>query len=111
MPTQSARYGLVRVESILRYCVQVAVNVYTRILQRSFDRAADSTIVNSIHPGTFHSKIHQTSVISLEKGAEAVANCACVPDSGPRGAILWHDLRPINWEQCVDRPSLITKRA
>jgi len=90
---------------------KVAVNVYTRILQRSFDGAAYNTIVNSIHPGTFHSKIHQTSVISLEKGAEAVANCACVPDSGPRGAILWHDLRPINWEQCVDRPSLITKRA
>jgi len=89
---------------------KVAVNVYTRILQRSFDQAGHQVIVNSIHPGTFHSKIHQTSVISMDKGAFAVANCACLPESGPRGAVLWHDLKPVSWEKGVDKPSLIATR-
>jgi len=85
---------------------KVAVNAYTRILQKFYNEKKTGIIVNSIHPGTKHSKIHQVSTISLEDGAFAVANCACVPDKGPKGAILWHNLAPINWEEAVHRPSL-----
>ena len=45
---------------------KVAVNVYTRILQRQFDKEGNGNVVNSIHPGTKHSKIQQQSVIPLE---------------------------------------------
>jgi len=86
---------------------KVAVNAYTKVLQRRFDEEGNGNIVNSIHPGTKHSKIHQTSYVSLEDGAYAVANCACVPDKGFKGAILWHNLAPIVWEDAVHRPSLI----
>jgi len=86
---------------------KVAVNAYTKVLQRKFDEEGNGVIVNSIHPGTKHSKIHQTSYVSLEDGAYAVANCACVPDKGFKGAILWHNLAPIVWEDAVNRPSLI----
>jgi len=90
---------------------KVAVNAYTRILQRRYDEEGNGVIVNSIHPGTKHSKIHQASNISMEDGAYAVANCACVPDKGPKGSILWHNLSPIVWEEAVHRPSLVNNAA
>jgi len=90
---------------------KVAVNAYTRVLQRVFDDEGNGVIVNSIHPGTKHSKIHQASNISMEDGAFAVANCACVLDKGPRGAILWHNLTPIVWEDAVDKHSLLNSAA
>ena len=45
---------------------KVGVNVYTRILQREFTEEGSGNVVNSIHPGTKHSKIQQQSVIPLE---------------------------------------------
>ena len=45
---------------------KVGVNVYTRILQRQFIAEGKGNVVNSIHPGTKHSKIQQQSVIPLE---------------------------------------------
>jgi len=86
---------------------KVAVNAYTRVLQTRFTKEGNGVIVNSIHPGTKHSKIHQASNISMEDGAYAVANLACVPDKGPKGSILWHNLSPIVWEDAVNRPSLV----
>jgi len=86
---------------------KVGVNVYTRILQREFDLCGENITVNSLHPGTPHSKIHQTGVISLEEGAGAVADCAIGSDKGHRGQILWHSLAPVNWEDAVHRPSII----
>jgi len=87
---------------------KVAVNAYTKILQRRFDEEGNGVVVNSIHPGTKHSKIHQASNISMEDGAYAVANCACVPDKGGfKGSILWHNMTPILWEDGVHKPSLV----
>jgi hypothetical protein len=41
------------------------VNAYTRILQRYFDEhGKEEVIVNSIHPGSFHSKISQVVLIA-----------------------------------------------
>jgi len=90
---------------------KVAVNVYTRILQREFDLDGRGIIVNSIHPGTKHSKILQQSVIPMEDGAYAIANCCCVPDKGIKGQILWHNLQPVQWEEAVNRPSLLNSAA
>ena len=82
-----------------------------RILQGQFDEEGNGVVVNSIHPGTKHSKIQQQSVIPLEDGAYAIANCACVPDKGLKGEILWHNLTPIKWEEAVNRPSLLNSAA
>lgn len=90
---------------------KVGVNVYTRILQRQFDEEGNGVVVNSIHPGTKHSKIQQQSVIPLEDGAYAIANCACVPDKSLKGQVLWHNLTPIVWEEAVNRPSLLNSAA
>ena len=35
-------------------------------MQRQFDEEGNNIVVNSIHPGTTHSKIQQQSVIPLE---------------------------------------------
>jgi len=90
---------------------KVAVNAYTRILQKRYDQEGNGVVVNSIHPGTKHSKIHVASAITMEDGAYAVANCACVPDKGLKGEILWHNLTPIVWEDAVNRPSLVNSAA
>ncbi len=45
---------------------KVGVNVYTWILQKQFTKEGRGNVVNSIHPGTKHSKIQQQSVIPLE---------------------------------------------
>lgn len=87
---------------------KVAINAYTRVLQKKYDEEGRALVVNSLHPGTKHSKIHQTSNISLEDGAFAVANCACVPD-GLKGEILWHNLTPVAWEDAILKPSLVNR--
>ena len=50
--------------TVLMYFV-LTINV-VRILQRQFDEEGNGVVVNSIHPGTKHSKIQQQSVIPLE---------------------------------------------
>eukprot|EP00092_Neocalanus_flemingeri_P038019 GFUD01041388.1.p1 GENE.GFUD01041388.1~~GFUD01041388.1.p1 ORF type:complete len:304 (-),score=65.76 GFUD01041388.1:95-1006(-) len=90
---------------------KVGINAYTRVLQKRFDEEGNEVVVNSIHAGTKHSKIHQASVISMEDGAYAVANCACVPAKGLKGAILWHNLTPIIWEDAIHKPSLVDSAA
>ena len=44
----------------------------SRILQRQFDEEESGVVINSIHPGTKHSKIQQQSVIPLEVGVRTV---------------------------------------
>jgi len=90
---------------------KVAVNVYTRILQRDFDSEGQGVVVNSVYPGTKHSKIQQQSVVPLEDGAYAIANACCVPDKGMKGQIFWHNLQPVNWEEAVHKPSLLNSAA
>ena len=109
---------------ILTYCI------FCRVLQKQFDEEGQGVVVNSIHPGTKHSKILQQSVIPLEvrfastnitiklwsytlvyqDGAYAIANCACVPDKGLRGEVLWHNLTPIKWE-ASSRGSILNSAA
>ena len=40
--------------------------MFCRVLQKQFDEEGQGVVVNSIHPGTKHSKILQQSVIPLE---------------------------------------------
>ena len=40
--------------------------LFCRVLQKQFDEEGQGVVVNSIHPGTKHSKILQQSVIPLE---------------------------------------------
>lgn len=45
---------------------KVAVNAYTRILQRQFEeKGCGDIVVNSIHPGSHHSKITQEGEFSI----------------------------------------------
>ncbi len=39
--------------------MKVFVNAYTKVLQRAYQRQGRSILVNSIYPGTKHSKIPQ----------------------------------------------------
>jgi hypothetical protein len=39
--------------------VKVFVNAYTKVLQRAYQKQGRSILVNSIYPGTKHSKIPQ----------------------------------------------------
>ena len=63
------------------------VNLYTRILQLTFDSAGADMIliVNALHPGTPHSKVLQRGVISPEVGEEAVKKCPCGQARGLKG--------------------------
>ena len=50
---------------IAAVCVSNPV-LFCRVLQKQFDEEGQGVVVNSIHPGTKHSKILQQSVIPLE---------------------------------------------
>jgi len=105
---------------------KVAVNAYTGILQRRLDKEMPERgiVVNSVHTGAPHSKMKQKkeSTIPREEGAAAVAYVATlgIPDLAcprskcldvfeekqPRGKILWHDLREIEWTADTVRPMI-----
>jgi len=82
---------------------KVAVNAYTRILQKQMevDGGLDGVVVNSIHPGSRHSKISQESPLTAADAAKAVICTALLADpcEHPRGKFIWHDLQIINWSQ------------
>jgi len=68
--------------------------------------------VNSVCPGTFHSKMRQTkeNTISVQDGADVIAYLATLRMEGigdcsvpqadvPRGANLWHDLNYLSCDK------------
>jgi len=81
---------------------KVAVNAYTRILQGQLEsEGMESVVVNSIHPGSRHSKISQESPLTATDAAKSVIAVALLADPchHPRGKFFWHDLQIINWDQ------------
>ena len=58
-------------------------------------------MVNSIHPGSSHSKISPQAPITASEAAVSVASLALLPhpckQEGPRGSFLWHDLQQVDW--------------
>ena len=68
--------------------------------------------INSVCPGTFHSKMRQTkeNTISVQDGADVIAYLATLRMEGigdcsvpqadvPRGANLWHDLNYLSCDK------------
>ena len=81
---------------------KVAVNAYTRILQGQLEcEGMESVVVNSIHPGSRHSKISQESPLTATDAAKSVIAVALLahPCHHPRGKFFWHDLQIIEWDQ------------
>lgn len=81
---------------------KVAVNAYTRILQRQLEeKGHEGIVVNSIHPGSYHSKISQESPLTAADAAKSVICTALLaqPCEHPRGKFIWHDLQIIRWDQ------------
>lgn len=81
---------------------KVAVNAYTRILQRQVEcDGMERVVVNSIHPGSRHSKISQESPLTATDAAKSVIAVALLADpcDHPRGKFFWHDLQIIEWDQ------------
>ena len=81
---------------------KVAVNAYTRILQRQVEcDGMERVVVNSIHPGSRHSKISQESPLTATDAAKSVIAVALLADpcDHPRGKFFWHDLQIIQWDQ------------
>ena len=60
-------------------------------------------VVNSIHPGSHHSKITQEGEFSQtpSEAAKSVVNTALLPHPcpHPRGQFIWHDLSVVNWAE------------
>jgi len=81
---------------------KVAVNAYTRILQRQLEEGGmEGVVVNAIHPGSKHSKISQESPLTATDAAKAVICTALLADpcEHPRGKFIWHDLQIVSWDQ------------
>ena len=81
---------------------KVAVNAYTRILQGQLEEEGrENVVVNSIHPGSRHSKISQESPLTATDAAKSVIAVALLahPCEHPRGKFFWHDLQIIEWDQ------------
>jgi len=81
---------------------KVAVNAYTRILQGQLETdGMERVVVNSIHPGSRHSKISQESPLTASDAAKSVIAVALLADpcEHPRGKFFWHDLQIIEWDQ------------
>jgi len=93
---------------------KVAMNAYTAVLQRQLDkeRPHRDVIVNSVHPGTYHSKMtmNRTEAVSRDNAADTVAYLTTLGLEGigdtsvrtlPRGLVLWHDLSVIEWRDAT----------
>jgi len=81
---------------------KVAVNAYTRILQRQMEEEGmEGVVVNAIHPGSKHSKISQESPLTATDAAKAVICTALLaePCEHPRGKFIWHDLQIVSWDK------------
>ena len=72
---------------------KVAVNAYTRILQKQVEeRGYPNIVVNSLRPGSQHSAFD---------AASSVVSTALLPHpcSSPRGQFIWHDLSVVDWSR------------
>ena len=86
---------------------KVAVNAYTRILQRQLDEMGrEGIIVNSVHPSSYHSKITDENVFatSPSEAAKAVVSVALMPHPCddqfcPRAKFLGHHLQEVDWDR------------
>lgn len=60
-------------------------------------------VVNSIHPGSHHSKITQEGEFSMTatEAAKSVVSTALLPHPcpHPRGQFIWHDLSVVDWRE------------
>ena len=56
-------------------------------------------VVNSLHPGSTHSKICQSAPLSAAEACSSVASTALLahPCEEPRGQFIWHDLHLVDW--------------
>ena len=57
--------------------------------------------MNSIHPGSSHSKICQNAPLSASDAAGSVATTALLahPCEQPRGKFIWHDFHLVDWSK------------
>jgi len=81
---------------------KVAVNAYTRLLQRELEEEGqERVVVNAIHPGSRHSKISQESPLTATDAAKSVICVALLSDpcEHPRGKFIWHDLQIVKWDE------------
>ena len=83
---------------------KVAVNAYTRILQKQVEeRGYPDIVVNSLRPGSQHSKVPQEGqvTVSASDAASSVVSTALLPHpcSSPRGQFIWHDLSVVDWSR------------
>jgi len=80
---------------------KVAVNAYTRILQRQLEeKGRGGIVVNSIHPGSYHSKITQNKdyATTPAEAAKSVVEIALQAQPQSRGKFLGPDLSEVNWD-------------
>ena len=83
---------------------KMAINAYTRILQKEFDKDTHrlDVVVNAVYPATHHSKIDQSNIglMEDEEGAKFVFYMATVmPNSHgvfPRGAVIWNNTKVVD---------------
>ena len=61
-------------------------------------------VVNSIHPGSYHSKITQNNdyATTPAEAAKSVVATALQTQPQPRGKFLSHDLSEVNWDMEVN---------
>jgi len=97
---------------------KIAVNSYTKYLQDHLMRTKPdlNVHVNSVCPGTDHSKMTQSSTdtISVADSVDAICYLATIGLTGlgdctssstvPKGEILWHDLSPTDWSTGLGTP-------
>jgi len=93
---------------------KVAVNAYTRILQKQLEeKNRPDIVVNSIHPGSYHSKITQEGEYSMTatEAANSVVTTALLghPCPHPRGQFIWHDLQVVQWDQEDRHPGVVMR--
>jgi len=77
---------------------KMAVNAFTRILQKDFDKKdRNDVVINAVYPATKHSKIKQEGfdLITREQAAQFVFYMATTmpnnPNRFPRGEVIWEN--------------------
>jgi len=79
---------------------KIAVNAYTGLLQKQLEhQGLPDVVVNSIHPGSKHSKIIGDDHLTDADASSSVATCCYLshPCAHPRGKFIWHDLQIVKW--------------
>jgi len=82
---------------------KIAVNAYTRILQKQLLKRGDNEIVvNSVWPGSFHSKISKEGEFNLplHEAARVVSTTALLSDSisRPKGEFITHNAGKLEFD-------------